>query len=460
MKRDFVFGMILSLLFGVAAYAGDKPNIVVIFADDLGYGDLGVFGHPTIQTPELDKMAAEGQKWTSFYTAASVCTPSRAGLLTGRLPVRNGMCSSKRRVLFPNSSGGIPESEVLLPEALKAQGYATGAVGKWHLGHLPQYLPTNNGFDSYFGIPYSNDMDRDGKVDRDHSFREPENAYFNVPLLRGVEEIERPADQTTITKRYTEEATKFIREHKAGPFFLYLAHSMPHVPLFASTDFVETSRRGLYGDVIQEIDWSVGQVLQTLRNEGLEKNTLVVFTSDNGPWLIFKEQGGSAGLLRGGKGGTFEGGMRVPTVFWWPDTITPAVVADMGSTLDLFATVAGLSGATVPDDRVMDSHDLGPVLRGEGRSPRETMFFYRGSEIFAVRQGPFKAHFQTQGEYGGSKLAQHDPPLLYNLDHDPSEQYDVAENNPEAIAAIRATLAAHNSALIRGEDQLARRIGE
>ena len=434
--------------------------MVVLFCDDLGYGDLGVFGHPTIQTPHLDAMASEGQKWTSFYTAASVCTPSRAGLLTGRLPVRNGMCSDKRRVLFPDSAGGIPAEEVLLSEALKAQGYATAAVGKWHLGHLPQYLPTNNGFDSYFGIPYSNDMDRDGEVDRSHSFREPQNAYFNVPLLRDEKEIERPADQTTITKRYTEEATKFIREHKEGPFFLYLAHSMPHVPLFASEAFLGSSRRGLYGDVIEEIDWSVGQVLKTLRDEGLEKNTLVVFTSDNGPWLIFKEQGGSAGLLRGGKGGTFEGGMRVPTVFWWPETIKPAVVTTMGSTLDLFATVSGLAGAAVPEDRIMDSVDLAPVLRGADVSPRDSMFFYRGTALFAVRQGAFKAHFHTQGEYGGPKLVQHDPPLLYNLEHDPAEQYDVADAHPEVIDHIRAALAAHNKDLVRGEDQLVARIGE
>lgn len=450
----------LTLFACAIAHAVEKPNIVVIFCDDLGYGDLGVFGHPTIQTPHLDRMAAEGQKWTSFYAAASVCIPSRAGLLTGRLPVRNGMCSDQRRVLFPNSTGGIPENEILVSELLKAQGYHTAAVGKWHLGHLPRYLPTRHGFDSYFGIPYSNDMDRDHGVEHGTAFGTPESRYFDVPLLRDEQEIERPADQTTITRRYTDEAVQFIQTHKAGPFFLYLAHSMPHVPLFTSPEFNGKSRRGLYGDVIEEIDHSVGRVLETLRTEGLDKNTLVLFTSDNGPWLTYKQQGGSAGLLRGGKGGTFEGGMRVPTVFWWPGTIAPGVVSDMGSTLDLLATAATLSGASLPTDRTLDSLDLTPALRGTGASPRDTMFFYRGTQVFAVRQGPYKAHFQTRGEYGGPKLVQHDPPLLYNLDHDPSEQYDVASDNPEVITAIRVTFAAHNKALIRGEDQLVGRTGK
>lgn len=233
-----------------AADIPGRPNFVVIFCDDLGYGDLACFGHPTIATPNLDRMAAEGMKFTQFYAAAPVCTPSRAALMTGRLPLRNGMCSNKRRVLFPDSKGGIPAEEITIAEALQANGYATACVGKWHLGHLPQFLPTSNGFDRYFGIPYSNDMDRmnDAPSGRD-AFWNPEVRYWNVPLLRDTEIIERPADQTTITRRYTEEATKFIREHKNSPFFLYLPHSMPHVPLFRSPDFADKSRRGLFGDV-------------------------------------------------------------------------------------------------------------------------------------------------------------------------------------------------------------------
>lgn len=437
-----------------------KPNIVVIFCDDMGYGDLGVFGHPTIQTPNLDRMAAEGQKWTSFYAAAPVCTPSRAALMTGRLPVRSGMCSETRRVLFPESSGGIPADEILLPEVLKAQGYATACVGKWHLGHLPQYLPTRNGFDYYYGIPYSNDMDRDQSVPAEKAFNSATSENFNVPLMRNEEIIERPADQTTITRRYTEEAVAYIRANKEKPFFLYLAHNLPHIPLFRSPAFEGKSRRGLYGDVIQEIDWSVGQVLDTLRNEGLAENTLVLFTSDNGPWLPHKLQAGSAGLLRGGKGGTCEGGMREPAIFWQPGTIAPGVVAEMGSTLDVFATACALSGAALPADRVMDSHDLSPALYGTGPSPRTTMFYYRDTTVYAVRQGPFKAHFQTRDDYGDATVTSHNPPILYNVEQDPGEHFDVSADHPEAIASIQAELAAHNAALVRGKDQLEGKIAK
>ncbi|MDA1163575.1 MAG: sulfatase-like hydrolase/transferase, partial [Planctomycetota bacterium] len=256
----------VSLISSSPAAQSDSPNIVVIFCDDLGYGDLGCFGHPTIKTPNLNQMAAEGVRLTQFYSASPVCTPSRAALMTGRLPIRSGMCSDTRRVLFPDSGGGIPASEVTLAEGLKQQGYATACVGKWHLGHLPQFLPTNNGFDSYFGIPYSNDMDRvnDAPRGRD-SFRDPKVEYWNVPLMRNLEIVERPADQTTITRRYTEEAISFITKNKDEKFFLYLPHSLPHVPLFRSKEFESKSLRGLYGDVIEEIDWSVGQVLQTLK---------------------------------------------------------------------------------------------------------------------------------------------------------------------------------------------------
>ena len=437
--------------------SGKKPNFVIIFADDLGYGDLGCFGHPTIRTPNLDRMAAEGQKWTNFYVGASVCTPSRAALLTGRLPIRSGMCSNRRRVLFPDSASGLPAREVTIAEGLKTVGYATGCIGKWHLGHLPPYLPTNNGFDSYFGIPYSNDMDRVGGEGR-QAFWEPKAEYWNVPLMRDEEIIERPADQNTITKRYNEKAVQFIEENKSRPFFLYLAHNLPHVPLFASKDFKDKSLRGLYGDVVEEIDWGVGRILDTLRREGLAENTFVIFTSDNGPWLIFNEHGGSAGLLREGKGCTFEGGMREPCIMWWPGRIKPGVVHDMGATMDVYTTILTLAGAEVPSDRVVDGLDLSPVLFGTGPSPRRTMFFYRGAKLYAVRKGPYKAHFFTRSAYGRDKEVRHDPPLLYHLGHDPSEKYDISKAHPEVIADIQKEVASHRANLTPGEDQLAKRI--
>jgi arylsulfatase A len=436
------------------------PNLIILFADDLGYGDLGCFGHPTIRTPNLDRMAAEGMKFTNFYAAACVCTPSRAGILTGRLPVRSGMCSDKRRVLFPDSSGGLPAEEVTLAEAVKAKGYATACVGKWHLGHLPRYLPTANGFDSYLGIPYSNDMDRLAESPRGRAaFLHPKIEYWNVPLMRDEKVIERPADQTTLMKRYTAEAVKFITRNKERPFFLYLPYSAPHVPLFRSEAFADKSARGRFGDVVEEIDWSVGQILDTLRKNGLAEDTLVAFTSDNGPWLIFNQQGGSAGLLRGGKGSTWEGGMREPCVMWWPGTIKPgSVCTDLASTMDLFTTGVKLAGGKVPDDRVIDGVDLTPALRGTGPSPRQTMFFYRGTRLFAVRKGPYKAHFLTQAGYGQPAPKKHDPPLLFHLGHDPSEKYDVAGDHPDVLDDLAKAVEAHQAKLKRGKDQLAGRI--
>lgn len=445
------------------------PNFVIIFADDLGYGDLSCYGHPTIQTPHLDRMAAEGARFTQFYSAAPVCTPSRAGLLTGRLPVRSGMCSDRRRVLFPDSSGGLPRSEITIAEALKKKGYATAAVGKWHLGHLPEFLPTEHGFDSYFGIPYSNDMDRvlekkDGEANPDFRkrlFWSPKSDSWNVPLMRDNEVIEQPAEQTTITKRYAEEAVKFISKNKDKPFFLYLAHSMPHVPLFASKDFNGKSRRGLYGDVLAEIDWSVGEVMKALKKEGLAENTLVFFTSDNGPWLTFDDHGGSAGLLRDGKGGTYEGGMREPGIAWWPGTVKRGTVtAELGSTMDLFTTCLSLAGIPTPADRIIDGVDMTPILKGTGPGKRDTYFYYRGEQLYAARKGAFKAHYITKPSYGPGETEKHDPPVLYNLEVDPSEKWDVAKEHPEALAAIAEEVSRHQRKLKRGKVQLDDRIDE
>lgn len=441
-------------IFAVEKNSASTTNFVIIFADDMGYGDMGTFGHPTIQTPHLDRLAYEGQKWTNFYVAAPVCTPSRAGLMTGRLPIRSGMCSEKRRVLFPDSNGGLPENEITIASALKEAGYSTACIGKWHLGHHSQFLPTSHGFDFYFGIPYSNDMDRVEEGDYIEINTNPKIDYFNVPLMRNNEIVERPADQRTITKRYTQEAIKFIQQNKEKPFFVYLAHSMPHIPLFRSKDFENISLRGIYGDVIQELDWSVGQIVNTLKESGLDKNTIVVFTSDNGPWLVFREHGGSAGLLSGGKGGTYEGGMREPTIFWSPGKIKPGVVAELGTTMDLLPTFAKLANVQLPSDRVYDGYDIFPVLSGTGKSKRDVVFYYRGTDVFAVRKGAYKAHFITQPEYGSNVKTIQDPPLLYNLNVDPSEKYNIAEKHPEIIKEIKNVLAEHLETVVAVENQL------
>ena len=462
MKRSLLTVLISYLL---ASVANATPNFVIIFCDDLGYGDLSCFGHPTIHTPHLDRMAQEGQKWTNFYAAAPVCTPSRAGLLTGRLPIRTGMCSDKRAVLFPDSSGGLPQSEITIAEALKKVGYATAAVGKWHLGHLPEFLPTNHGFDSYFGVPYSNDMDRIrdlGPKGRE-GLMKPESHYWNIPLIRGSKEIERSPQQAFLTKRYVEESVNFIKAQAKTnkPFFLYLAHSMPHVPIFASGAFSGISAAGRYGDVIEEIDWSVGQVLDTLREQGLAEETIVVFTSDNGPWLPFKTHGGSAGHLRDGKGSTWEGGMREPTVFWGPGKVKPGrVVQDMGSTLDLFATFLDLANQPLPNDVVYDGQTLAPALTGRGTSGRDTMFYYRGEQLRAVRHGDYKAHFVTKTEYMGQKAVKHDPPLLYHLGHDPGEKFDVAAEQPEMVAKLTDLAAQHKASFTPPASHLEGRISE
>ena len=430
------------------------PNVIIITADDLGYGDLGSYGHPTIRTPALDRLAAEGQRWTSFYAQAPVCSPSRAALLTGRLHLRSGMFGHRTGVFFPDSLAGLPADEVTLAEALRDVGYATGIVGKWHLGHLPPYLPTRHGFDSWFGIPYSNDMDWDlpDGLDNRTAYFNPDADYWQVPLMRDETEIERPAQQATITRRYTEEAVRFIREHEDEPFFLYVPHSMPHMPLFVSDAYRGRSAAGIYGDVIEEIDWSVGEIVDAVETAGLADRTLVVFTSDNGPWLRFETHAGTAGLLRDGKGTTFEGGMRVPGIFWWPGTIEAGVTQEVGSSMDLFTTVVSIAGGTIPDDRPIDGVDLSPVLFDAGASPRRTMAYYRMGELFAFRLGAYKVHFITEGRYAlGPARTRHDPPLLFNLDVDPAERYDVAASEPKVLAGVLAEVARHRAGMTVGE---------
>ena len=411
-----------------------KPNIVIIYADDLGYGDLGVYGHPTIKTPNLDKMASEGLKFTQFYVGASVCTPSRAALLTGRLPIRYGMVSDKIRVLFPFSYGGLPKEEITIAEALKTQDYATAIIGKWHLGHLPQHLPLNHGFDYYFGIPYSNDMRKDTTITR----WKPARKYVDLYLIEDSTVIDHHVDQRQLTKRYTEKAKEFIKSNKDKPFFLYVPYNFPHVPLYASNDFEGKSTAGIYGDVVEELDWSVGEILATLKAENLAENTLVIFTSDNGPWLVKGNEGGSAGLLREGKGSTWEGGMREPAIAWWPGTIEAGRTTEaISTTMDLYTTALKLAGAEIPVDRILDGADLTPVLLGTAEQLNNEVFYYLGEQLFAVRRGAWKMHFQTLTPYVGEQPVQHDPPLLFNLDLDPSEKRNVATDNPEVIDHLK-----------------------
>jgi arylsulfatase A len=433
-----------------AAQPAATPNIVIILADDLGYGDLGSFGSPGIRTPRLDAMAAQGQKWTNFYVQP-VCSPSRAALLTGRLPIRSGMygvpSGTAPKVLRDNAAQGLPLEEITIAEVLKSKGYATAIVGKWHLGHLPQFLPMRQGFDAWYGLPFSHDMRMTVARDNEYetvAYYEPKPEYWDVPLVRNGEIIERPVDHRTLTKRYTEEAVRFIELNKTRPFFLYVAHNMPHIPLARSADYVGHSAAGIYGDVVEEIDWSAGRIVDAVRAAGIERRTLVVFTSDNGPWLPFKTHAGSAGPLRNGKGTTWEGGVRTPAIFWWPGTVKPSVVTDMGSAMDLFVTAARLAGAPIPSDRAIDGVDLRAPLTGAGPSPRQILFYYWDSELRAVRKGAYKAHFITSGAYGdGEARVEHTPPLLFNLAEDPGERRDIAALRPEVIADLMLEAAAH-----------------
>jgi arylsulfatase A-like enzyme len=422
---------LVSLLLSLAALqqpAVKRPNVVIFLTDDQGYGDLSSFGHPTIRTPNIDRLAAEGIRLTSFYAAPS-CTPSRAQLLTGRYAFRSEMFVP----YGPGAPNGLGAGEVTLADALKRQGFRTGMFGKWHLGDFdtrPAFNPLRHGFDVFLGVPYS------------HDYRQPfvQDAVRGVPLYRGYDQVERPVVANTLTQRFTEEAVRFIRDSRDQPFLLYIAYNMPHLPAGASDRFSGRSTAGRYGDAVEEIDWSVGEVMAELKTLGLDGNTITVFFSDNGPWSnaparSFQEgqtlwDTGSAGPLRGAKGTTWEGGMRVPAAIRWPGTIPSGrISSEMVSELDLFPTFVSLAGGAIARDRASDGYDLMPFLTGAQPTPRHELYYINNRDLQAVRDGRWKL-----------RIADGEPPALFDLDRDPGERLDVAPANPELVTRLRALL--------------------
>jgi arylsulfatase A-like enzyme len=430
-----VLGVLSCQLATIRAADADKPNFVIILIDDMGYGDVGPFGSKLNRTPNLDRMASQGMKLTSFY-GAPVCTPSRAQMMTG--------CYAKRvslpNVIFPGCPYGLSAKEHTVASLLKDQGYATMAIGKWHLGDQPEFLPTKHGFDHYLGLPYSNDMG--GKAKTNEGAGKGTTKRPPLPLVRDQKVIEAPANQDTLTARYTEEAVKFITANKDRPFFLYFAHTAVHVPLHPGAAFKGKSANGTYGDWVEEVDWSVGRVLDTLRGLDLSSRTLVLFTSDNGPWLTQGANGGVAGPLRGGKATTWEGGLREPTIALWPGKIAPNIVSDaVASEMDMLPTLVKLAGGQVPTDRKIDGKDIWPLLSGQSTiSPHEALFYFNGVKLEAVRAGAWKLAIASQGtgrKEGAPEPATFDQPRLYNLDADIGESTNVASEHPDVVAHLQ-----------------------
>ncbi len=441
MYRSFLFLLLILPLStckspdGRSAGETNPPNIIILFADDMGYGDLSCYGHPLIKTPNLDQMADEGIRLTSFYVAESLCTPSRAALLTGRYPFRSGM----HFVLGPESTIGLPAAEYTIAEGLKSKGYSTAIFGKWHLGHQKEFLPTMHGFDTYFGIPYSNDM-----------MKPWVNTEVPLSLWEDDSPVEHPVDQDYLTVRYTEKAVTFIRENKDHPFFLYLPYNMPHMPVHTAPEFHGKSRGGLYGDVIETIDWSAGKILNTLEELDLARSTMVIFTSDNGPWSQVPERmlangnerhhAGTAGLLEGRKATPWEGGHRVPAIIRFPGIIPPGQVsADMATTMDLYMTIMDIASVSLPNDMIFDGKSLLPFLKGETGAPSNTFYYILGKKLWAVRNGPWKLMINNQGlrEIEPGDL---DSVALYHLEWDPGERYNFSDKHPEIVKELKEML--------------------
>ncbi len=428
-----------------------KPNFVVIFADDQGYADVGVFGAKGFKTPNLDRMAAEGMQFTSFYAGQAVCSASRAALMTGCYPTRVGI----RGALMPWSKVGLNENEKTIADVLKPQGYTCGIFGKWHLGHHHKFLPLQHGFDEYLGLPYSNDMWPVGFDGKPVAADSSKAKYPPLPLIDGNEKVAEITDlsgQDTLTTRYAERAVQFIEKNKDHPFFLYVPHSMPHVPLGVSDKFRGKSEQGMYGDVIMEIDWSVGEILKTLKKHGLDNNTLVIYTSDNGPWLNFGNHAGCALPLREGKGSSWEGGQREPCIMRWPGRIPAGTVCDkIAATIDILPTLAVLADADLPDHKIDGVNILPLLMNKPNANPRNEFYYYythnKGDQLQCVRRGKWKLHVPHNyrsyenvepgkdgfpGPYGSGKTGTE----LYNLETDISEKFNVADQYPEVVEEL------------------------
>ncbi len=444
--------LFLVYFFPLAANAEEaqSPNVIVIFMDDMGYADIGPFGAEGYDTPNLDRMAAEGIKFTDFVVSSAVCSASRAALLTGCYHERVSISGA----LGPSATHGIHEDEVTLAEICKQKDYATAIYGKWHLGHHPKFLPLQHGFDEYFGLPYSNDMWPYHPGVAHLPLEERLKRWPHLPLVEGNKVINPKVtgeDQEQLTTQYTDRAVDFINRNKDKPFFLYVPHSMVHVPLYVSDKFKGKSKRGLFGDVVMEVDWSVGEILGAVRKNGLAENTLVIFTSDNGPWLSYGDHAGSAGPLREGKGTEFEGGIREPTLMWWPGKIPAGKTCDeLASTIDILPTVAALIGAKLPDHKI-DGKDIRPLMFGEpdAQSPHEAFYcYYGGGELQAVRDRRWKLYFPhtyrtlagKPGGTGGKPVNYSSAKTgleLYDLKNDIGETTNVADEHPEVVGRLK-----------------------